>query len=345
MPRAATLRDLAQTLDLSVATVSRSLNGHPHVAEPTRRRVVNAAKKAGYHPNALARALRTEETNLVGLVVPDIRSSFFASAASILQKVLEENGYRVILCISHEDETIDRDYLLSLLELRVDGIVHVPCTPGGAKFIRDAGSFTPLVELNRHSYETIFDSFTADDRDGAFELTKYLIGLDHRRIAMIAGPKAISTTRDRASGFEEACSSANLDETVVRYGDFSSQSSFETVLELMNQPLPPTAIFASSNQLVIGALRACAELRLDIPRDVSLIGFDDAEWYSLCSPPLTTYSLPLEQMGMMAAQLLVSRMTSVPLRDTAPRRATHCRLSGRFIERGSCAAPSTSEAR
>jgi len=163
--------------------------------------------------------------------------------------------------------------------------------------------------------------------------------LNHRRIAMIAGPETVSTTRDRVSGFEEACSGADLDEAVVRYGDFSSQMSFETVLELMSRPSPPTAIFASSNQLVTGALRACSELGLEIPRDVSLIGFDDAEWYSLCNPPITTYALPLEQMGMMAAQLLLSRMTSVPLREPAPREPTHCRLSGRLIERGSCAAP------
>jgi LacI family transcriptional regulator len=333
--RITTLHDLAHNLDLSASTVSRALNGYPHVAEETRRRVISEARRLGYQPNVLARALRQERTMLVGLVVPDIRSAFFAGAATVLQSVLEENGYRVILCISHEDADVEREYLLSLLGMRVDGIIHVPCAPESGTLIRETADKLPLVELYRHSGGRAFDAVTADDRDGASQLTKHLLGLGHTRIAMVVGSKRLSTTEERVAGFHEAAAAAGLGDAAVEYGEFSHQWGYESVINLMTATTPPTAIIAASNQLVSGALRAGTDLGLRIPQDVSLVAFDDPEWYSLCRPSITTYAPPLDQMGLLAAQLLVRQMSMV--RSSAPHHPIVARLSGMLVVRESSA--------
>lgn len=343
MPKAVTLQDLADRLGISVATVSRALNDHPKVSATTRRRVAAAARTLRYQPNLVARALRNDRTMLVGLVVPDVRSAFFAEAATVLQSVLEEHGYRVILCISHEDPNIERGYLLSLLELRVDGIVHVPCTADGAAFIRDVDSSVPVVELYRHTGGSIFDAVAADDRDGITQLMRHLIGLGHRRVAMIVGPESLTTSRERVAGFEEAA--AELDQPIVQYGEYSQKWGYDSVRRLVSEPSRPTAIIAASNQLVSGALRALIDSGLDVPSDMSVVGFDDPEWYSLCRPAITTYQPPLYQMGVVAAQLLIRRM-SAPAGSSDQHPSTLARLLGKLVVRESCSrAPAATPAK
>lgn len=326
------LRDIARELDLSVATVSRALNGYPHVDSQTRRRIFSAAERLGYQPNHLARALRSERTMLVGLVVPDIHSDFFATMAAVLQRELEHSGYRVILCISRDDPDVDREYLLDLLRHRVDGIVHVPCTADGAGFVREMNATLPIIEVNRHSQCRLFDTFTADDRDGARELGTHLRELGHERVAMIAGPRTISTTVDRVAGFRDAFPRPRP--TIV-YGAHSQQAGHDAFVSVMTGPEPPTAIFASSNQLVAGALLAAEELGIAIPADLSLVGFDEVYWYTISRPPLTTYALPIDELAVLAAHRLVARMEGHE--PVAPTKPTHARLIGHLIVRNSAA--------
>ncbi len=335
-PRAPRLADIADALDLSVTTVSRALNGMPHVDTQTRRRVLGAAERLGYQPNHLARALRSERTFLVGLVLPDIHSDYFATLAAVLQRDLEHSGYRLILCITRDDPEVDRQYLLDLLHHRVDGIVHVPCTSGGAAFVRELNETLPIIEVNRHSESHLFDAFTADDREGARELCTYLRQLGHRDVAMIAGPDAISTTRDRVAGFRDAFPATSLK---VLHGHYSQRAGYDAFAELVHGRKRPTAIFASSNQLVAGALLAAEELGLRIPEQLSLVGFDEVYWYSISRPPLTTYALPTDELAVLAAQRLVAQMGAPRDADTLSSHHTHARLRGRLIIRGSAAPP------
>ena len=335
-PRSPRLQDIAEVLGLSVATVSRALNDYPHVDSQTKRRVVAAAERLGYQPNHLARALRSEQTLLAGLVVPDIHSDFFATIATVLQRELEARGYRLILCISRDDPELDRQYLLELLRHRVDGIVHVPCTPTGATFVREVNSLLPIIEVNRHSESRVFDTFTADDREGARELCGYLRELGHHRVGMIAGPPGISTTSDRVSGFRDAFPAAACK---VIHGPYSQDAGYDAFTQLATGRQRPSAIFASSNQLVAGALRAAAELGLTIPRDFSLVGFDEVYWYSISNPPLTTYALPTDELAVLAAERLVAQMRAPEASSERDLRPTHARLRGRLIVRGSAGPP------
>ncbi len=332
----ATLRDVAREADLSISTVSRALTGHPHVHEETRHRVRSVAQELGYQPNALARALRRNQTKTVGLVIPDILNEFYASGATVLQSVLEHQGYRLILCISNNDPESDRRYLTALLQQRVDGIVHVPCTPDGARIVRESDDAVPVVELNRLSKSGLFDAVVSDDREGGLKVARYLLQLGHRRIGLIAGPESFSTTGNRLAGFREAFREAGLavDPSLILHGDYSRAWGTQAVYAFMAMSPRPTALFVTGNQITLGALRGLVDLNLRVPDQVSLIGYDDPDWYAVWKPPITTYALPLKEMGLVAAQLLLARMAAAKTEASMP---TVSRVAGQLVIRESCA--------
>jgi LacI family transcriptional regulator len=330
-----TAQDLAEQLGVSVATVSRALNGQPYVKRETRERVERAAREAGYQPNILARALRREETKLIGLIVPDVSSEFFALATAILQHELEKSGYQLMLCVSHDDPAVDRDFLLRLVRQRVDGIVHVPCTPDGAAFLTDVAGAPPVVELNRRSHGAHADTVAPEDRIGAAEATRHLLGLVHKRIAILGGNPQASTTVERLEGFREAAAEAGIESTAERAREYSVAWGYEATSELLTSPERPTAIFATNTQLTAGALQAIADQRLRIPRDLSVVGFDDPPWYRACQPGVTTYADPLRQMARLTAELLLRRIGSPDEEGSR----THYRLSGQLVVRGSTGKP------
>jgi LacI family transcriptional regulator len=314
------------------------LNGLPGVEEATRRRVLAGAKKLGYQPNVLARALRKEATQLVGLVVPDVRSEFFALATAVLQPELEERGFRIILGVSHDDPEIDREYLMMLVQYRAAGIIHVPCTPTGAEFLRDFVGAPPVIELNRRSRGKHADSVTPTDRDGCAAVTRHLIELGHERIATIAGRRGASTTRERIGGYNQAMNEAGLgDMRCVIDGEYSVEWAYAEITELLTRQRP-SAIFASSTQLTAGTMRAVTEAGLHVPRDISIAGYDDPPWYSATRPSITTYVDPLEDMAQMAVQLLLDRIGGT----SNGARPVHRRLEGELVLRDSTASPSPS---
>ena len=334
----ATLRDVAKRVGLSAATVSRALSGHPYVDEQTRVRIVRAARELGYRPNALARALRVQTTRTIGLIIPDIRNDFYAESATVLQGALEEHGYRLILCISNSDPAHDRSYLRTLAEHRVDGIVHVPSSPTDARELEAGGRRIPVVELLRHSPDAPFDAVVSDDREGAAALTRHLLGLGHRRIAMLTGPDAFSTTRYRVEGYRGALREAGVDpaDEIVLYGTYSPASGRVQTRQVLAMRPPPTAIFSSGSPLTSGVLRALGDARVRIPDDLSLVAYEDPDWYAISSPALTCYALPLREMGRVAAEHIVARVTAG---EGVPPEPAVLRFSGRLVVRESTAPP------
>jgi LacI family transcriptional regulator len=334
----ATLRDVAKRAGLSAATVSRALTGQPYVDEQTRSRAVRAARELGYRPNALARALRVQTTRTVGLIIPDIRNDFYAESATVLQGALEAHGYRLILCISNSDPAHDRSYLRTLAEHRVDGIVHVPSSPTDLRELEAGGRRIPIVELLRHSPDARFDAIVSDDREGAAALTRHLLELGHRRIAMLTGPPELSTTRYRVEGYRGALREAGLDaaDEIVLYGTYSRASGQFQTREVLAASPRPTAIFSSGSPLTSGVLRALADARVGVPDQISLVAYEDPEWYAISNPALTCYALPLREMGRVAAEHIVARVAEG---DEAPPAPTMLRFSGRLVVRASTAPP------
>lgn len=334
----ATLRDIAAELGLAVSTVSRALSGQANVEAATRARVLAAAERLRYRPNALARALRRNQTQTVGLVIPDILNDFYASAAAVLQRVLEQQGYRTVLALNNDNPETDAKCLAGLLEQHVDGIVHVPCTKDGARVVRDATHQIPVIEMNRRSSNGEFDAVLSDEREGSRILTQHLLQLGHRRIAMIVGPEMYSTTRDRVDGFNDAFREERVsrDDSSVFFGTYSRTWGKTAMEQVMRRTPRPTAVYASSSQLVLGAMAYFAAAGMHVPADCSVVGLGNPDWYQITHPPLTTYAIPLREMGMIAAQLLLARITELRSDVVVP---TVTRLSGHLIIRASAAQP------
>lgn len=336
----ATLRDIAIRAGVSVATASRALSHHEHVREETRARVQAVARELGYRPNALARGLRRNQTRTVGLLVPDIlNSSYSGAAAALVQSQLHDFGYGLVLHVSKNDSETERRCIDNFRAQQVDGLLHVPCTSVGAHVLREGRHPIPVVEFFRRSGAGDFDAVVYDEDVGAHDVVQHLVGLGHRRIGVIAGPRRLGSTGRRLTGARRAVEEAGLSPRVlsVLHGEYTSETGRRAFQNLVDHHTPPTAVFATSRQFVLGAALAAKERGIVIPDQLSLAGFGDPEWSQLVTPALTTYTLPLHEMVMTAAQLLISRIEDD---QTPPRsRGTQIVVSGNLAIRNSTAPP------
>jgi LacI family transcriptional regulator len=336
----ATLKDVARESGLGLGTVSRALSGHPRVRPETRKQVEAAARKLGYQSNGLARALRQSHSNTVGLIIPDLENDFYTTAASIVQSVLAAEGYRLVLCCSNNIPEVDAELLASLAESRVDGIIHVPCTADGSAELRRRNPGPPVVEYARRSVGDSVDSVIGDDERGSAVLVDHLVGLGHRRIAMIAGPAELSTTAARVGGFRQACRDQRLlkRDCPILYGPaYDVRSGANATEEILRDWPQVTAIFASSSRSALGSLKAMATRGVRVPDDMSVVAFLNPRWFDVSCPPLTTYELPLTEMGAMAARLLLERIRKPSAAGEGVPNIV--RLQGKFVQRASTAVP------
>lgn len=327
-----TLRQIALECGVAVSTVSRALNGHPHVNEETRQRIRETAERLGYRPSAAARALRGSGTRTVGVVLPDMMNAFYARTISMVQDQLEERGYSVVMAVTNNEGRRERTGLDRLIASGVDGIIVVPTptrrppTPEGP----------PLVEMNRRSSRRV-DWVGYDEDEGAHALVGLLVGADHRDIAFIGGQPSFSTTRRRLEGYRRALAEAGVepDPRWVQLRAYSPDWGSEALERLLALRPAPTAVCASSSELVLGLLTGARRRGLRLPSELSLVAFGKTDWYAVTDPGITTYEQPIEQVSHIAVQLLADRMAG----STAD--PTTVLVEGRVVERDSVAAPPT----
>ena len=305
------LSDLARQLNVSTATVSRALSRPEIVAPATRERVLEVVQRSGYHMNGIARSLRTQSTRTIGVVVSDIRNSFSSSIVKAVEDVARINGYTVLICNSDETGQNEEVALQLFIERQVSGVIH--CSAGAnldlLRVLQDKS--IPLIDLDRRSGLENVDTVILDNHLGAAIATRHLIGLGHRRIAIISGPKHLSNARSRLEGFRKALRTARISvaHEYIEFGDFRQRSGEDAAERLLSLRRPPTAVFVSNNEMMAGALLAIRQQKqLKVPRDLSLIGFDDARWAQFADPPLTVISQPTDAMGKKAADLLLGRI-------------------------------------
>ncbi|GAB3569407.1 LacI family DNA-binding transcriptional regulator [Amycolatopsis endophytica] len=340
----ATLKDVAEYTGLGLGTVSRALSGHPNVRPETRRKVEAAARELGYSSNVLARALRRNRSYSAGLILPDLENEFYTTAASVVQRVLRTEGYRLLVSCNNNSADVDQELLRSLMESRVDGIVHVPCTSEGADAVRALDPRIPVVEYARRSSARGVDSVIGDDERGAAEVVRHLVDLGHRSIAMITGPADLSTTVDRVRGFHDACARSGLPKRgcPILHGPSYDVEWGEAATDRVLERHPAvTAIFVAGARGALGALKALRNRNLSVPSDLSLVGFLGSGWLDVTDPPLTRYVLPLEDMSAMTARLLLDRIQHP--RDGRRTEPNVMRFEGRLMVRESTAPPRTHE--
>jgi LacI family transcriptional regulator len=312
----ATLRDVAKLAGVSMATVSSVVNRRAGVSTKLTERVWKAIEALDYHPDTVARSLRVGRTKMVGVVMPQIASPFYAEVLRGVEEEAKQRDYSVLICDSAADPNLEQRLLNSLLARRVDGILLASTDP----------HFSAHPLLRRKMPVVFFDRLPASCRgpavmvnnvEGAFEATRYLIEVGHRRIAIITGPPTILTAAERVEGFRNAMGTAGLPipEGYLQSGEFRLEGGYRCALEMMNLSPRPTALFATNYEMTLGTLRALRELGIRCPQEVSVMGFDDFvmgvdgfSWATMFSPQLTTVAQPSYEIGREALRLLLGRI-------------------------------------
>ena len=306
-----TIRDIARLAGVSVATVSGVLNNKPTVKPVLVDRVKKAMEALDYHPDQVARSLRVRRTCTVGMVIADVTNPFFTDVIRGVEKEAQSNGYSVILCDSNEDPTLERHYLSTLFSRRVDGVLLAPTSSPSAQESRIHKRF-PIVLIDRVPPGFTGDAVMTDNFSAAYDGTRHLIALGHRQIAIITGHLNLSNGLDRLEGFRKALQEEHLalPDKYLQKGDFQLGSGYRCGLELMQLPVPPTAIFSCNNKMTLGLMRALGELHVSCPEAVSVLGFDDFEWSAYFTPRLTTIAQPTYEMGRQAMEILLRKLQS-----------------------------------
>jgi DNA-binding LacI/PurR family transcriptional regulator len=338
VPRVRKLHEVARRADVSVSTVSRVLNVPDKVSADTRIRVERAIEELGYRPSRVARRLRVRRgrAHIVGLIIPDIQNPFYSDIVRGVEDVAYDRDYAVILCNSDESQEREEFYLNVLADESADGVILPPIHGDEKTTARLSSLSLPVVCLDRRLARLAVDTVVVDNRQGAHDATAHLIGLGHRRIALLDGPLGLSSFRERKEGYLAALQEHGIpaDERLIASGQPRQEDGRRMAGELLGVDSPPTAVFAASNLITLGALEAIRDRGLDVPRQVAVVGFDDAPWAGLLACPLTTVSQPSYEMGRRAAQLMFDRL------DEPERSPALVILAPSLVVRASCGAVS-----
>jgi LacI family transcriptional regulator len=356
----ATIPDVAREAGVSTATAARALGGYGSVRESTRERVLQAASALGYRANSLARSMITGSTHTIGVLMSDIENPFFRRSLRGVADTARAQGFEVLLANTDEQIEMEQTSVSVLAERRVDGLIICPADAGDRTHlttVMDAG--IPVVLLDRRVAGVAADTVGIDNRKAARRATERLLDLGHQRIAILTGgtPEihrrllrpamrgverlTATTVGSRAAGYRDAMTAAGLElrPDYLSSNGFRREDALLSTTQLLQLDEPPTAILSFDSVQSLGALQAFRELAVRCPEDVSLLGFDDAEWTDVVSPPLSVVSQPAYEIGVEACRLLLERIKG------DDRRTTHHRLPTTFIERGSIGPPPTSSSR
>jgi DNA-binding LacI/PurR family transcriptional regulator len=319
----ASIKQVAARAGVSVASVSRVLNGSKPVTSETRDLVLAAVRDLNYSIDQRARALRRQESGTLGLIVSDVGNPFFSRVIRSVEAVAYESGRSLFLCNADEDPERERFHLQAMAAQRIDGVIVLPVTNSGRSFLPLVDHDIPVVCLDRGVDDVDLDTVLVDNVAGAALAITHLTALGHQRIAIIGG-LASTPGVERMTGYRQALAEArvSVDEDLVRHGDFKEEGGYSEASALLALPTRPTALFVINHPMTIGALMAIRERGLRVPADVSVVGFDDTAWAALLDPPLTTVAQPTDELGTTAARLLLERVdqgyTGPPRRVVLP---------------------------
>jgi LacI family transcriptional regulator len=339
-----TIYDIAERAGVSIATVSRAFSGHSRVAAPTRKRVLAAASELGYEPNASARSLARQTTQVIGVVVPMLTSYFFMEVIRGIQDRLSEAGYDLLVYASRTPGHVDGQFERALQPGRADGVLlcSTPLTPERTARLRASGHPVVLVD-SRHPD---FDSVSVDNVEGGYAAARHLLSEGRRRFALLLPHPDSVPGSERCQGFKRALCEADiaLDPSLVvvseetAYHGYTREGGYDAMRKVLARegrtPLPD-AVFATSDVQALGALRALREAGLRCPEDIALVGFDDIRTSAYVG--LTTLSQPMVEMGRTGAEKLLQRIAH------PERPVSHTSFSARLVVRETSALPALAE--
>lgn len=304
-----TMKDVARLAGVSVATVSAVINGTAIVSVKRTQRVREAMEALDYHPDQVARSLRTGRSRVVGMIVPDITNPFYPEVILGVEDAARQAGYSVILCNSNEDPLQEKRHLNELFARRVDGVL-IACSDAPDAYDRLLRRRFPLVFFDRIPQGLKGEAVSTDNVAAGYIAARHLLKLGHKKIALISGSQFLSTHVARREGFLKAMHEARLPirSEYLRAGGLRAEGGYEAAIGLLRLPDPPTAIFSTNNRNLLGLVRAIAELNVSCPDQISVVGFDDFSWTENFSPKLTTIVQPTFEIGSRAMELLLEKI-------------------------------------
>lgn len=307
------IKELARQLNLSPTTVSRVLNGKSgmyRISDDTSKKVKDAARKYHYYPNRIARGLKLEKTETIGLIIPDIANPYFGAISKTIGVQAHQMGYSIILCDSQDSETTEAELLHLLAGRRVDGIIIAPTGKSSSHVEEISREGIPVVVIDRYLPGTELPYVTTDNYSGAYMAVKHLVEMNHKAIACIQGIQGISANSDRVRGYRDALLMSGLqpDESLIAGDDFGEENGYLMTRKLLSGKVRPTAVFALSNLISLGVLRALKEEGLSVPGDMSVVSFDEQPFSAFLACPMTTVEQPREEIGRLALEMLMKNM-------------------------------------
>lgn len=331
----ANIRDVAALAQVSPITVSRVFNNPERVSPATRARVEAAVEELEYIPNQIARSLRSNRTNILALVLTDITNPFWTSVARSVEDAASAQGFNVILCNTDENEQKQQAYLSVMLRKRVDGVLLVPARSEASAVESLLRQKVPVVVLDRCVPGAAVDVVRSDSEEGAYDLTRHLLDLGHRRIAMLSGPLNVSTAQERVAGFRRALHEAGIpaDEQWILEGEYTVDSGYADARQLLNGAEMPSALLGANNFIALGAIRALRQAGLRIPGDISVVCVDDIPDWLVGEPFLTVAAQSPYLLGEQATEMLLRQ-----IREPGQHPAQEILLATELIVRHSTAA-------
>ncbi len=318
---APTMNEVAKEAKVSVAKVSRVVNGKGGVKKDLEQRVLRAMKKLNYHPSSLARSFKQQRSMLIGIVIPLLEHPAYSRMASAIERRLFDYDYRALICNSEEDEERENDYIEMLLRQRVEGIIINSSARGTQHLAELRDNNIPIVLFDRMLQDVQCNQVFCDNSLGGYTGMRHLFELGHRRVGVIGAPMYPEPMIRRIRGTREAIAELGMDDdpALLVTGDTQLfDMGYQAAQHLLGLNVPPTAIFALTDVTAVGVMHAVAEMGLKIPDDVSVMGYDDLPIASYTIPPLTTIAQPLIEMGEKAVELLFKQIDDP---DLAPEKA------------------------
>lgn len=333
-----TITELAETAGVSISTVSRVINQKAHVSDATRRRVEAAIADLNFQPDPSAQGLRGMPTRLIALIIPDILNVYYTALSKEIERKLQQRGYTLLLGVTQDQSDLMRNTLEKCARIHVDGLIYVPPpSRETSPYVRSlASTGLPILEVNRRREEDLLFGVEADNFGAMTQALDHLYQLGHRQIALIVGSPDTSTGEKRLEGYRYFMSKQGLphDPALIKVGEFSKAFGHSAARELLDhkEEHPFTAIFATSNRLLMGVMQVLRERDVAVPEDLSVIAMDDAEWLEAFSPAITTVDVAIEEMAALTVDLLL-RQIEQGSSEEAPRTYT---LSTLLRVRNSC---------
>ena len=334
------VRDVAAAAHTSVATVSRVLNNTGYFAKETRARVLKAAEELNYQPSLRAKGLRQKRSNTIGLLIPNLLNAYYTALADAISQLITKSGYQLLLSSTRDDPALEQATLRQLIGHDIDGLLWVP-TVGDRKTVNMLLSQNiPCVSIVRRVEGDRLDTIVFEDLAGSFAAVQYLIQIGHKRIGFIGGDINYNSNNDRWLGYCKAMQEAGLpvEGALIKIGTVRDTWGSVATGDLLSMPDPPTAIFAASNAVMPGVMKTLLQHEVEVPHEMSLICFDDLDWFTFSNPSISAISISHRRIAESAVALLLQCIENP---DEGKRPPVLMNISFELLLRKSAVAPRT----